>query len=207
MSTFVQEVRLHNAPNRFVTSCHIGHSSRVSPNWLVSLQTEGRVDFYSVFEQLVNDIVTGGGLEVTLIIYKVRPFNGARRVLQPKEMIFSCFLLLIESRIANGAAEMLGLDIEFDDGANGCIAHNEVSVVVSRPLAHYGARWRHHSRQNTRLECPYTFAQGHAARPVSGYHRLRYHIYKESGIGIKTSCFKRAGWGQMATFARKTCIL
>jgi hypothetical protein len=32
---------------------------------------EGRIDFYSIFEKLVNDIIDAGGLEVTLLIYKV----------------------------------------------------------------------------------------------------------------------------------------
>ena len=32
---------------------------------------DGRTDFYAVFEQLVNGIIEEGGLEVTLLMYKV----------------------------------------------------------------------------------------------------------------------------------------
>lgn len=35
------------------------------------LNIEGRVDFYAVFEHLVQNIIEEGGLEVTLLIYKV----------------------------------------------------------------------------------------------------------------------------------------
>ena len=35
------------------------------------LQTDGRVDFYAIFETLVQNIIQEGGLEVTLLIYKV----------------------------------------------------------------------------------------------------------------------------------------
>ena len=32
---------------------------------------EGRIDFYAIFEQLVQNIIDEGGLEVTLLMYKV----------------------------------------------------------------------------------------------------------------------------------------
>ena len=36
------------------------------------LKIEGRIDFYSIFEKLVYEIIEAGGLEVTLLIYKVK---------------------------------------------------------------------------------------------------------------------------------------
>ena len=33
---------------------------------------EGRIDFYAIFEQLVQNIIDEGGLEVTLLMYKVK---------------------------------------------------------------------------------------------------------------------------------------
>lgn len=35
------------------------------------LNIDGRIDFYAIFEQLVQNIIEEGGLEVTLLIYKV----------------------------------------------------------------------------------------------------------------------------------------
>ena len=32
---------------------------------------QGRTDFYAIFEQLVNVIMDEGGLEITLLMYKV----------------------------------------------------------------------------------------------------------------------------------------
>jgi hypothetical protein len=33
-------------------------------------QSEGRIDFYAIFEKLVHEIIAEGGLEITLLIYK-----------------------------------------------------------------------------------------------------------------------------------------
>jgi hypothetical protein len=38
---------------------------------------DGRIDFYAVFESLVHQIIEEGGLETTLLIYKVT-FEGKK---------------------------------------------------------------------------------------------------------------------------------
>ncbi len=73
------------------------------------LNIDGRIDFYAIFEQLVQNIIEEGGLEVTLLIYKVFLSKFYLKSLCQSFIHLNQFL---ESCFAYGTPKMLRFNIK-----------------------------------------------------------------------------------------------